>query len=246
MSSRGKKARRDYRDADGNKLKGVTTIMGDTLGWKTNPLMWWAAKLGAEEAARHVARHLEDSTDANKLIEDAIELGRKAHVAKKERAADLGKIAHAIAESILTGEPFEREEESWTDELIEIARPNGERIVAAIFEAGLKPKFIEQAFIGPGFGGSLDLICEDADGLDVLVDYKSGKHVGEEVVVQQGAYSGLAALHGINISRGVIVHAIIGEPIRMIPITKRQLDVGGICFAALFTVYQSKKLLEIG
>ena len=71
-----KKARRDYRTPDGVKLPGVTTVIGETLGWGKQALIGWAHKLGKE------GRSLRERDDA----------------------ADMGTIAHEIAGALLGGE----------------------------------------------------------------------------------------------------------------------------------------------
>lgn len=247
--TRGKKARRNYVDKDGNKLPGVTSVIGPTLGWKTDPLMWWAAGIASETAARHAVvesfRLAPASVrEAEPIILEAAKIGKSAHVKRRDKAANIGKISHAIAESLLTGEAFVDEEE-WGEALIEEARPNGERIVSMIREAGYEPEIIEQEYVGPGFGGTVDLICRNGAGHRVLVDYKSGKTVSAEVCIQQGAYDALLSLHGIEVHGAQILHCHPGQDARWIPITKKQLQIGGVCFAALFTVYQSRKLLEL-
>jgi hypothetical protein len=71
-----KKARRDYRTPAGVKLPGVTTVIGDTLGWGKQALIGWAYKLGKE--------------------------GRSLR--ERDEAADLGTITHEIAGALLGGE----------------------------------------------------------------------------------------------------------------------------------------------
>ncbi len=243
------KIRRDYRDANGKKLPGVTTVMGATLGWKCDPLMWWSAKLGAEAGAREALRlgflEMPTTLDGCKsIIERATDLGRKAHVKVRDKAANLGSIAHALVESVITGEAFD-DEEGWGEILIDQARPNAERIVRYVEGCGLRPEIIEKAYAGPGFGGTVDLICVDKDGLYELVDLKSGKSVREEVCIQLGAYAGLAQLHGVEIVRSQVIHAHPGEDLKIIKIPKTQTDIGGVCFAALFAIYSARKSLKL-
>ncbi len=239
--------RRDYRDAAGNKLPGVTTVMDGALGWKCAPLMWWSAGVGAEKAARHVvSRCFEEAPAtveaAETLILEAAALGRKEHNVRKVKAGDVGSVAHNIAESIITGIPLEREPE-WTDALVEAATPNGVRIVEYLKEQNLKPLFTERAFIGPGYGGTVDLVCLDEKNEHVIVDYKSGRTVSEEVAIQLGAYAGLMALEGIPIHRGLVIHCHPGEPIVPVHLSAQQLLDGAQCFAALFLIHGKKKAL---
>ena len=65
--------RRDYRAPDGAKIPGVTTVLGDTLGWSKGALIAWAHRLGKE--------------------------GRS--LSERDAAADKGTATHALAWAIL-------------------------------------------------------------------------------------------------------------------------------------------------
>lgn len=65
--------RRDYRNAAGEKVPGVTSVMGETLGWSKNGLIAWAHKLGKE--------------------------GRS--LSERDKAADKGTATHALTWRIL-------------------------------------------------------------------------------------------------------------------------------------------------
>lgn len=65
--------RRDYRNALGEKVPGVTTVIGDSLGWKTHSLIQWAHRLGKE--------------------------GRS--LSERDQAADKGTATHALVARML-------------------------------------------------------------------------------------------------------------------------------------------------
>ena len=65
--------RRDYRNAAGEKVPGVTSVMGETLGWSKQGLIQWAFKLGKE--------------------------GRS--LSERDKAADKGTATHALTWRIL-------------------------------------------------------------------------------------------------------------------------------------------------
>lgn len=65
--------RRDYKNSKGEKVPGVTTVMGETLGWSKQGLIQWAFKLGKE--------------------------GRS--LSERDKAADKGTATHALTWRIL-------------------------------------------------------------------------------------------------------------------------------------------------
>ena len=65
--------RRAYKNAKGEKIPGVTTVIGSNLGWSKNGLIQWAHKLGKE--------------------------GRS--LAERDQAADKGTATHALCWEIL-------------------------------------------------------------------------------------------------------------------------------------------------
>lgn len=77
------KARRKYLGPDGKRLPGVTTVIGDNLGWSKNALIGWAHKLGRE--------------------------GRSMR--ERDEAADLGSATHEAAGELLGGEKFDEQYE---------------------------------------------------------------------------------------------------------------------------------------
>lgn len=65
--------RRIYKNANGERVPGVTTVIGDGLGWSKNSLIAWAHRLGKE--------------------------GRD--LSERDKAADKGTATHALAWRIL-------------------------------------------------------------------------------------------------------------------------------------------------
>lgn len=68
----------DYRNAKGERLSGVTTIISANLGWNKQQLMYWANQQG---------------------------LSGKNHRDTAQAAADAGTLAHAMIEQEITGKP---------------------------------------------------------------------------------------------------------------------------------------------
>ncbi len=203
-----KKARRDYRTPEGVRLPGVTTVIGETLGWGKQALIGWAHKLGKE--------------------------GRSLR--ERDEAADLGSVTHEIAAELCGGERVDRER--WGDELIERARPNGERVAARILER-YEVIHVELPLVGARCGGTLDYVLRSRkDGALVLGDLKTGKGIYDEVPVQMGAYSRLWIRQETDpFRRCAIFHAAPGADLREVMINKGQLDAGATIFDHLLDIY---------
>lgn len=71
--------REGYRLADGTKVPGVTTVIGGSLGWNKQQLMWWANQEG---------------------------LAGRNHRDTSQAAADAGTLAHAMVEARILGRDF--------------------------------------------------------------------------------------------------------------------------------------------
>lgn len=215
-----KKPRRDYRAPDGTELPGVTTVIGDTLGWKTNGLIGWAYKLGKE--------------------------GRSLR--ERDEAADLGTLTHEIAASLLGGEPVDAER--WSAEQIEKARPNGERVASHIrkrYEVLHVELPIVGAQYG---GTIDYILRARSDGALVVGDLKTSRTAAgvSEWMVQLGAYADLWEEREQDapfIKRGCVIHAPYGESLTEIPITGAQLNIGSRIFGCLLQVYRDRAALEV-
>lgn len=218
MTSASKKpTRRDYRDAAGNKLPGVTTVLGQTLGWNKDALIGWANKLGRE------GKGLE-------ARDKAADKGTETHDAV-EAALMHGKDPHEIASA-------------------EIAA-NAARVVAFIRER-FRVLHCEIPLIGPGCGGTIDLILEDDDGV-IIGDLKTGKGVHDEMAVQLGAYQGLWEIEcrrrgafELRADRGLIIHACAGQPLNPVPVKREQLHAGAGIFMHCLAIYQARHAVAIG
>lgn len=70
----------NYKNAKGERVSGVTTIISQNLGWNKQQLMWWANQMGLEgKNHREVAEKAADAgTIAHELIELSIKKGGRA------------------------------------------------------------------------------------------------------------------------------------------------------------------------
>jgi hypothetical protein len=228
-----KKPRRQYRDSDGRRLPGVTTV----LGVLDKPaLVPWAARQAAEATAAAMV-------DGGQPAAQAIEIGRKAPFQRRQDAADAGTQAHACLEAHYIGEP-------WPEDASDAARACAQRVINHIEARGYRVIASEWASTifdyGEGWGGTLDLILE-REGLVYVADLKTGKGAFDEVVPQLAAYRHLWDFsrddreHWIT-GGGVVFHAPIeGDTVAEIALPPAKLDAGWRVFHGALTVYWAKK-----
>ncbi|MEK9644980.1 MAG: PD-(D/E)XK nuclease family protein, partial [Alphaproteobacteria bacterium] len=217
-----KKIRRDYRDAAGNKLPGVTTILGDNLGWSKNGLIGWAHKLGRE--------------------------GRSLN--ERDKAADKGTATHALAWRLLgydDGTPVsaedEREHMPNALRVVERIKAEGWEIIAC--EEALTVDFGG----GLGCGGTIDLVvrCAKRGGCGI-VDLKSGKGIFPEVAIQLGAYRTMWNQQA-NLQHqadwAAVIHAHPGEALDVVDIPRESLDAGSFVFSHLLAIQSVRSKVRV-
>lgn len=223
-----KKARRNYKDASGKKLPGVTTILGvlDKPG-----LLYWASRLAAEATAAAIV-------DGGHPAPMAIEIGRKTPFAKRDKAADLGTLAHACVEAHYAGEP-------WPD-APDSAKACADRVITHIAKAGYVVVASEWSSTwgehGYGFAGTLDLVVQ-RDGILYIADLKTGSLV-DSVVPQLGAYRMLWNRHNADkaLLSGVVFHARVdGTEVKEVRLSQEKLDAGFNIFYAAKQIYWARK-----
>lgn len=156
-----KGSRRSYVDSNGNKLPGVTTILGVIA---KPQLIDWAWKLGKE------------GVDYKKVRDDAASVGTICHFMcecyLKEQEADLSTFPKDQVELAKNG--FNKFADYWKTAGLKIVETEKQLAHPTL-----------------GFGGSLDCICEDKDGKMVILDLKTSKAIYSEYWAQVSAYSNL-------------------------------------------------------
>jgi hypothetical protein len=162
-----------YRNAEGKRLPGVTTI----LGVLNKPaLLEWAARVERE--------YMEKLRGAPPLVE-------YAYAVQRDTAADVGSVAHARIHASLRG--LELDEEGLPAEAVDKSMNawvrfddwwRAERFSLVVTE---QPMVSERWQIG----GTLDIVAESPEGL-TLCDVKSSKPhpkwPWDEVIAQVAAY----------------------------------------------------------
>ena len=160
-----------YRDADGKRIPGVTTIIGRFK--ESGGLIRWAYGRGR---------------DGEELYES------------RDKAAEAGTAAHEMCERhikgdilIEGGEPTAkaREVANVPDEMFSLVWSSFQAYLAWERQTQLKIVETEQSYISAkGFGGTYDAIGE-IDGKLCLLDWKTSNAVYGDHIYQLGAYKAL-------------------------------------------------------
>ena len=153
------KAHIRYKNKAGEIVPGVTTV----LGVLNKPaLVLWANRLGLK------------GVDSTKY---------------RDEMADIGTLAHYLILCHLKGEKAETDDYSRD----QIDKPETCLLKYWDWEAQyhFKPLFVEIPLVSEffGFGGTIDHVAMNGGNAMVLVDYKTGKGIYEEMAYQLGAYA---------------------------------------------------------
>lgn len=163
-----------YEDADGQRIPGVTTILGN--GLPKPALVNWAGNATAEYAVNN----WDDLGEMS--VSDRLKVLKKARYEDRDRAAKRGTEVHDLAEHLLKGE-----EVSVPDEL----RGHVESYVRFLDDWEPTPVIVEKTVINYKFGyaGTLDMVIDLPDGRRVLADIKTTRSgIYGETALQLAAY----------------------------------------------------------
>lgn len=146
---------------NGKRVPGVTTVIGSTLGWAKDALMYWAWKLGM------------DGIDYRKV---------------KERAADAGTIAHDMIECDLKGKTYVIPEGT-PDELLVPATNAFKNYLTWKKTVNFKVIALEFAFTSEEdfYGGCIDCVAE-INGQVCIFDWKTSNSLHEDYAIQLSGY----------------------------------------------------------
>ena len=168
-----------YKDANGHRVPGVTTILGD--GVPKPALINWAANSTAEAAVDRWDELTELSPS------ERLKTLQGARYEKTDRAKKRGTEVHGYAERLVKGEKVE----GIPDEL----RGHVEAYVRFLDRYDVDPILVEATVISYryGYAGTLDLIAEITDGKGerrtLLLDIKTNeKGIFGETALQLAAY----------------------------------------------------------
>lgn len=224
-----------YFAPNGKQVVGVTTILG-VLG--KDALMPWAAKMEREG----VLAWLAEGKAADTLPKPFFYAGHT------RKAADLGTIAHARIEAWLHGTTLDP---SGLDEALYEAAAKPEGRFREWWESeGLTLEASECQIAHPtlGYGGTIDFVARDKNGLLVLGDIKTTKANRSwpypTVIAQVAAYRDLwEVTHDKGISRCVVVRVgkEADDPGQQVWLSDKKLEAGRSLFYAAKDAHEAMK-----
>ena len=162
-----------YKDANGIKVPGVTTLL--SKGLPKPALVNWAARTAAEYAV--------DNWDAltQSPISERLDQIRNAPNSSKNAAALRGTKLHDAAQQL---------QEQGTVDVDPEQLPLVEAYLKFCRDWELHAEYVESAVysVTHGYAGTLDLIATLRDGKRWLLDLKTSKGVYGDMALQQAAY----------------------------------------------------------
>jgi len=152
-----------YKLRSGKVVPGVTTVLNQ-LGWNKNVLIAWAKKTAME------------GKDPDKV---------------RDKAADIGTIAHAMIDSYLKSETLDLGDYSKND--IEKATVAFDSFKRWLDQSNMVYYKSEVQLVNEKykFGGTIDLITRDKYQEYHLFDFKTSNGIYDEYIVQVAAYKTL-------------------------------------------------------
>lgn len=215
------KVKEKYRLEDGSIVPGTTTVTGD-LGWNKGILINWANRLGLE--GKDSAKYVDDKASIGQLAHTLILAELKAGM--KEQGVNLGEYLKDYTENqINQAKNCLKSYYNWK---------KGKKI---------EPLVVEQPLVSEKYkyGGTPDFYGL-IDGILTLVDYKTGKGIYSEYIIQVSAYTNLLVELGKEIKEVWILNIPRSddESFSEKLISERELKVGWEIFLHLLAIYNLK------
>ena len=156
------KAHTRYKLPDGKRCPGVTTITG-MLGWNKQILVNWANKKGLE------------GIDTAKFVDDK---------------AEIGTLGHKMVTDSLLGQKTDTDD--YSKNQIILATNSADSFFNWAKGKKIEPILIEKQLVSEefGYGGTPDIFAK-VDGVNELIDIKTGAGIYDEMVIQVVAYEWL-------------------------------------------------------
>lgn len=161
-----------YKDENGKRLPGVTTIIGQL---DKPALKAWANRLGLA------------GIDLNSYVDDL---------------ANVGTLAHEMIQAHFTGEKLDLHEFSKND--IDRAENALISFYNWIDTIPIKPILNEAQLVNNDFGGTVDMLAKIGN-KNVLIDFKTGSGIYEEMGYQLAGYKILLEHNGYKVDQAMIV-----------------------------------------
>ena len=165
-----------YKNADGVGVVGTTTV----LNRLSKPaLVPWANRLGLEGVA--VGKYVDEK-------------------------ASIGTLAHEMIHCMLKGE--EADTSDYSQNQIDLALNSLKSFINWHKDSGLKSILLEEQLISEKlqYGGSIDCYGTLKDGTRVLVDFKTGKAIYDDMSYQLSAYVNLLEENGHPVELAMILN----------------------------------------
>ena len=208
------KAHTRYKLPDGKRCPGVTTITG-MLGWNKQILVNWANKKGLE------------GIDTAKFVDDK---------------AEIGTLAHKIVTDSLLGNTTCTDDYSMNQ--IKSAQNSADSFFNWAKGKKIEPILIEEPLVSEqyGFGGTPDIFAK-VDGVNELIDLKTGAGIYDEMVIQVTAYQQLLfeAKHNVNNVRILNIPRTKGESFIERDINSETTVVAWQIFIHCLEIYKLRK-----
>lgn len=202
-----------YKLSDGTRVPGVTTVLSSVLAKPA--LVAWANKLGLE------------GIDSSKYV---------------DQSARIGTLAHYLVQCHLTGEtpdmetysPFEIDKAE--NALLSYYEWERSRNIVTIYNE--MPLVSEQY----KYGGTIDCYCT-IDGDIWLLDFKTGKAIYSEMLIQLAAYRQLLIENGFPVGKAKILRIGRDETEGFEERTITDFDSQWEIFTHCLEIYRLKKLV---
>ncbi|HNX03583.1 MAG TPA: hypothetical protein PKM71_07965 [Candidatus Cloacimonas sp.] len=207
-----------YKDINGMRLPGVTTITGQELGWNKGILIDWANKKGL------------DGIETRAMVDDLADIGTLAHQFVLDQIKKVKTNTDAFSKDhIKKATNCLESYNNWAKNKV------------------IEPILLEERLISEKlkFGGTPDFYGK-VDGIFTLTDYKTGRGIYDEYLIQvAGGYLVLLEELGHKVERIEILNIprSAGESFQVMTIPE---DKWGYCkkiFLNCLDNYKTKKLL---
>jgi len=155
--------------------------------------------------------------------------------------ANVGTLSHAMIQAHFTGNEVDTSEYSKND--IDRAENAMISFINWVQSMPIKPILNEVELTNEEFGGTVDMLCE-IDGRKVLVDFKTGSGIYDEVFYQLAGYKILLESKGHKIDQAMIVRVGRDEQEGFEVKSITDLSKHEAIFKHLLAIYQLKKELK--
>jgi hypothetical protein len=210
-------AKQVYKDKNGTKLPGVTTITAE-LGWNKGVLINWANKLGLK------------GIESTKFVDDKAAIGTLAH----------DMVLNHLKHGIVNTADYSANQISQAENCL-LSYHNWEKGKV------IEPIMLEEPLVSEvyKFGGTMDFFGK-IDGVITLNDFKTGKGIYDEYFIQvAGGYLILLEENGQKVEAIQILNIPRSEDeaFQVKPLPKEKWDICKKIFLNCLDNYQLKRKL---